>query len=252
MNLKTTLATALDAFRDLWGADTVFCDGLVLPPKHLRFCGAEFKDDDYFLDSARREVDRLVTQLNLDRNAAVLDIGCGPGRLAIALRERFADLREYCGLDVNQRSLTWCKRHLASGPFRFEQLDVQNARYNPQGTTLTRTTRLPLPDEHFDIAYLFSVFSHMEQQDVECYLSEMQRSLRQGGKVFLTAFVADEGGDVTVNPRDDGMKWRGPLHCVRYRQDAFEAMLESRGFHIQRCDFGAEIDGQTGYYLRKK
>lgn len=235
------------------GLDAVRHDGLVLPAQHLRLCGQEFRDDAYFLRSARAEADRLVTHCDLSADSALLDVGCGFGRLAIGVLNQVGDIRHYRGIDVSAAAVAWCQRHLASShpSLQFTRLDVRNERYNPGGEAITGTFRLPFDNGTFDIAYAYSVFSHMELADIDCYLAELQRVLRPGGWAFVTMFVADDVPDVSINPSAGSLSWQGPLHCVRYNRAFIEARIASAGFAITQLAYGVETDGQSGYYLRR-
>lgn len=235
------------------GLDAVHHDGHVLPAQHLRLCGQEFRDHAYFLRSARAEADRLVTHCGLTTNSALLDIGCGFGRLAIGVLDRVGDIRAYQGVDVSAAAIAWCRRHIGRGhpSFRFTRLDVRNERYNPGGEAITRAFRLPLDDAAFDVAYAYSVFSHMELADIERYLGELRRVLRPGGAAFVTLFVADDVPDVSINPASGSLTWQGPLHCVRYRRSLIEDRFHDAGFTIAQVAEGVETDGQSGYYLRR-
>ena len=235
------------------GLDAVQYDGRVLPAQHLRLCGQEFRDHAYFLRSARAEADRLVEHCGLTKDTAMLDIGCGFGRLAIGVLDRVGDIRDYHGIDVSTAAIAWCRRHIGTAhpSFRFTRLDVRNDRYNPGGEEITRTFRLPLDDAAFDAAYAYSVFSHMELADIEQYLSELYRVLRPGGAAFVTMFVADDAPDVSINPSSGSKTWQGPLHCVRFRRSLIDGRIHQAGFTIEQVAEGVETDGQSGYYLRR-
>jgi len=236
-----------------FGLDAVRHDGRVLPAQHLRLCGQEFRDHAYFLQSARAEADRLVSHCGLSKNSALLDVGCGFGRLAIGVLDRVGAIRSYCGVDVSAAAVAWCRRHLAAGhpSFQFTRLDVRNERYNPGGEAITGAFRLPFADATFDLAYAYSVFSHMELGDIERYLGELQRVIRPGGWAFVTMFVADEVPEVSVNPAAGALAWQGPLHCVRYNRTFIEHRIVSAGFAITQVTDGLETDGQSGYFLQR-
>jgi SAM-dependent methyltransferase len=225
----------------------------VLPASYLRLCGTEFRDDAHFLRSGGHEADRLAEHLGLTRASALLDIGCGFGRLAIGVLDRIGEIDKYVGVDVSAAAVAWCNRHITGRHpgFTFVHLDVRNERYNPGGEHLTAAFRLPFEDAALDIGYAYSVFSHMELGDIECYLAELRRVLRPGGGAFVTLFAADDVADVTVNPRDGDRAWQGPLHCVRYRREFIESRVRYAGFTITCSTPGTETDGQSGYYLRR-
>jgi len=233
--------------------DHVCIGDLILPAEDLRLCGPEFADDRYFLSSAKAEADRLIRHCGLDSNSSVLDVGCGMGRLPIGILSAMSSVRSYCGIDVSQRSIDWCIRHihLNHPAFTFVHLDIKHDRYNPSGREVDRELRLPFAANSFNIIYLYSVFSHMLPADMRIYLSEFQRLLRNTGRVFLTAFVEERVPDVSVNPEGYRMNWSGPLHCVRYSRDFIVSSFAGAGFALQQFDYGTETDGQSGMYLRK-
>jgi SAM-dependent methyltransferase len=251
MNIRATeLAKRLSM---LLGADAIRYEGRTLPARHLRLCGDEFRDDGFFLRSAHAEADRLVRHSGLGRDSALLDIGCGVGRLPLGVLDQVGEIRRYCGVDVSRVAISWCNRHIAEThpTFSFLHVDVRNDRYNPAGTDAGSTVALPLEPSTFDIVYAYSVFSHTELQDLDGYMLEFRRLLRPQGRVFVTLFVADDVPDVTVNPRDSERAWTGPLHCVRYRREFIESRLARAGFTVESASIGTETDGQSGYYLRR-
>jgi len=222
-----------------------------LPPKHLRFCGDQFKDDDFYFSSACKEAERLATHCGLSVNSRILDLGCGPGRLAIGILGHLGTVKQYTGVDVDRKSIEWCQKYLGekNPAFRFIHLDVMNLRYNPGGKTPGEDFRLPCQDEEFDVINLYSVFSHMTEEDVRIYLKELRRALRPSGKIFLTAFVEENVENVTVNPRETEMQWKGPLHCVRYEKNFFTKLLDESEFAIDRFVHGEETHGQSALYI---
>lgn len=251
--MRTRIKELLKRLASIVGLDTVRLDGQVLPASYLRLCGLEFRDDAYFLASARAEADRLVRDFGLSRAGAVLDIGCGFGRLAIGIADRIGDIARYHGIDVSAAAVAWCRRHITRKhpTFRFERVDVLNERYNPGGTELSSAYRLPFADGEFDVVYLYSVFSHMELRDMELYVREISRVVRGGGGVFVTMHVAEDVPDVTINPADGDRAWQGPLHCVRYRRAFVEELFRRHSLAIEGLTLNAETDGQSGYSLRR-
>ena len=241
------------ALRRALGVESVRHKGVVLPASHLRFGGPEFRNDDYFLRSAREEAERLVKRLGMTKDSCVVDIGCGVGRLAIGILSSPGGVGVYRGVDVGEQSIRWCKRYIERGHsnFRFIHVDVRNPRYHPEGRPITEDFRLPLAAESCDIVYLYSVFSHMLTTDLKAYLSEFARLLVVEGRVFYTAFVEQGVPQVSVNPPGYRMPWRGPLHGVRYEQQFLQALIVEAGFRVDDWERGVEAGGQTGIYLTK-
>ncbi len=228
--------------------------GNQLPPRQLRFCGREFRDDQYYFNSGMREVDRLIRECGLSEESSVLDVGCGPGRLAIALKQQFPRLRAYLGVDVHAPSIRWCKRFLEdSSTYRFLRLGMRNERYNPNASN-RHPVGIPqamCPRGSVNVINLFSVFSHLPMSDIQHYLSEFKSLLARDGAVFLTAFLRPDATDALVeNPADSGKPWSGPLHCVQLDLHWFEDQVRQAGFEMSLGPLHAEVDGQTAVYLR--
>lgn len=225
---------------------------LILPESRLRTGGKEFKSDDYLVQSAHQEARRLEKHFQLSAQSNVLDVGCGFGRLAIGLLDINSDAN-YVGVDVNPEAIDWCNRHISEEhkQFEFVHLDVRNARYNPDGTIIDKDFQLPFPDDHFNITYLYSVFSHMVQEDIEIYLQELGRVMMNDGYLFFTAFAESDVPVMTINPENyRGIQWKSELHCVRYNRDHLEKMLHAHGFQAYLFEYEQETDGQSGIYAR--
>lgn len=230
-------------------------EGLRLPPPALRRCTVEFKEDAFFLDSARREARRLIDRFGITGGSRVLDIGCGPGRLALGLLAELGASGRYEGVDVDEHAVAWCRRWITPDhpAFRFTHLDVANARYNPGGAIrLDDRFRFPFDDESLDAVYLYSVFTHMAIEDIEIYLAELRRLLAPGGGIFLTAYLEDDVPEVSINPPGYRRQSRSPLHRVRLNRRYFEQLAATHGLAVARLDHAAEHDAQSAVYLREQ
>src|SRR5437867_11475071 len=127
--------------------------------------------------------------------------------------------RSLWGFDVVKEQISWCRKHIQRHhpSFRFADLDVANARYNPKGRPLAKDFRLPLPDGQADIVYFWGLLTNMEPEHMPIYVAETSRILREGGAIFLTAFVEKDVPSVSLNTdRYTNYECAGPLHVVRY------------------------------------
>ena len=225
---------------------------LNLPPANMRQCTAEFRDDAYFVASAEREVCKLVEHCGLNSESRILEIGCGSGRLPVGLLSTDQSIERYVGIDVDVEAIRWCERWIAAEhtTFQFLHIDVYNERYNPKGAThLDDRFRFEVADQSCDIIYLYSVFTHMEIDDIGVYLREFKRILAPQGKAFLTAYLEDNVPDVTVNPPEYRQESEGPLHRMRFNREFFESELREHGLRMCRFDHQGEHDRQSGVYL---
>jgi SAM-dependent methyltransferase len=223
----------------------------VLPPADLTPCGRLTDTPERFYQSACEEARRLAAQLGLVATSRILDIGCGVGRLPIGMLAIHLAFRSYVGIDVDRRRINWCTRHLARGDKRlhFVHIDMQNPRYNRSGRGVEGPD---LGESVYDIVYLYSVFSHLLPPDITTYLALIAKHLDPEGHCFLTIFVADGVPDCTENPREFGqLEWSGPLHCVLYDRKYWYALVRAAGLQIVSETVGVNIDGQTGYVLKK-
>ncbi len=247
------LERKLDRSEAISNLESVPYNGVNLPSKHQRPCGARFQEDDFYVASARKEADRLASELGLTTESSVLDVGSGPGRIAIGILDRVGEIREYRGVDVSEPSVHWGQKHIQSRhpSFQFVHLDVENSRYNPDGSRIGNGFMFPFSEAEFDIICLYSVFTHMLTEDVRAYLKEFHRVLKPSGKIFLNAFVEDGVPDVVENPEGYmGREWKGALHCVRYNRDFFRGLLEENGFQLDRFAFD-KAEGQQGIYISR-
>lgn len=197
-----------------------------MPPKRLRFMG---EDDETFERIGDELLDGLESRAGQSRNSSVLDIGCGYGRLAHAMKRRGFD-GSYLGVDILRPQIRWCSRRLASKHFQFRHVDIGNGRYNPEGTEAVGD--LDLGDRRFDVIAAFSVFTHMWPDDVTAYLRLAARHLNPGGHLQATFFLLDpqlhelvESGKVPRfflhehAPHCRFFDAEAPLHMVAYELD---------------------------------
>ena len=111
---------------------------------------------------ARRMV--IDEYVNPEKNAMILDIGCGPGKML----EILSDV-EYVGVDFNE-SYIKSARELYVGKGNFL---VGNA------------TSIDLPeDEQFDIILAYNLMHHMEDVEVSELLDSSKKFLKKGGKLI--------------------------------------------------------------------
>ena len=226
--------------------------GHALPPPGLRYCGADFKNDVYFVQSAVEEAERLRDVLGLGPASRLLEVGCGPGRIAIGLLYASVPVGRYDGIDVDRRCIKGCRKFISrSHPeYHFWHVDAKHERYNPDGSEMSAAFSLPFDSGVFDIIYLYGLFTNLNENDVRIYTREFRRLLSPAGKMFLTAFVEEGVPPVTVNPENYVVKCQGPLHIVRYEKGHLFSIFESCGFEVERFDYFTEHDGQSGIYLR--
>jgi ubiquinone/menaquinone biosynthesis C-methylase UbiE len=244
--LKATLQAATMKIRKAVGLDYTPHGGLRLPMAAQRFCTEHYRDKSFYVRSADAEVARLVQRCGLTSNSRLLDIGFGQGRLAIGLLRWNPTFAGYWGVDIHGPSVDWCRQHLGAfhPHFRFIRLLAANRRYNAEGQPISDGFRLPFDDAGFDVMFLYSVFTHMDEDDVKRYLEEMKRTLAPKGAIFATVFVEDDVEPFQENPEDylTDMYPRldGALHIVRFQRAHFEAMVQRAGLRVAELRYREE------------
>ena len=127
----------------------------------------------------------------LQPSARVLEVGCGVGRMAVALTDYLNAEGRYEGFDIVPDAITWSREHITPKyqNFHFQLADIYNKKYNPKGQHRASEYRFPYEDNSFDFVFLTSVFTHMLPQDLRQYLSEISRVLKIGKRCLITFFL---------------------------------------------------------------
>lgn len=150
-------------------------------PSQLRAVGEKLVDE------------ALIGIAGLERDERVLDVGCGPGRIAVPLTRQLTG-GSYEGFDVMPRSIEWGQRKITPPHprFRFQLADLHNQMYNPAGSQTAAGFRFPYPDASFDLAFAISVYTHLRPFETDNYLRQTARVLRPGGRTLNTFFLLDD------------------------------------------------------------
>jgi SAM-dependent methyltransferase len=145
----------------------------------------------------------------LEPGERVLDIGCGPGRMAVPLAAYLSPEGSYVGMDVVNSCVKGCRKRISPGApnFSFEHMDVFNARYSRKGSAAASAYRFPFEDASFDFIILISVFTHMLKDDTFHYMEEIARLLAEGGRCFATFFLYDPERLERARAREKGLKF---------------------------------------------
>ena len=138
-----------------------------------------------FREHGQRFAQILIQQGSLQPGEALLDVGCGIGRIAVPLTGYLEPDGRYEGIDVEADAIAWCRRAITPRfpNFHFQVVDVRNARYRPDGSTLATAYQFPFADASFDMVLLKSVFTHMLVDSLRNYVDEIARVLRPGAVV---------------------------------------------------------------------
>ena len=99
--------------------------------------------------------------------------------------------------------IKWCQNNYKKfSNFHFEYTPIKNDLYNLSAQTLAKEFQFPYINHFFDLAISISVFTHMQEKEVENYLFEISRILKPGKFCFSSFFIIDKERKVKINSRE--------------------------------------------------
>jgi SAM-dependent methyltransferase len=145
-----------------------------IPPAPLRYRVHGHKSIYGFLNTGRRCRQDIASALERVGRAigpfhSILDFGCGCGRTLIWLSDLPRSVNVY-GTDIDVDAITWCQRNYAFGKF------AVNGALPP----------LDYPDRQFDLVYVISVFTHINEEQQLRWLVEFKRVIVHRGILLIT------------------------------------------------------------------
>lgn len=160
--------------------------------------------------------DRKVTR--------VLDIGCGIGQLAVALKERFADA-EVWGIDAGGPMIRY-------GHMRAVELDVA-VNFAQRMAEDTK-----FPDNHFDIVASYILHHEVPEEISKEITKEVHRILRPGGVFFPIDFqTGSSPGARSAYAKYSQWKdhrWNEEVWRQEYARFDFPKAMADAGFEVTR------------------
>jgi ubiquinone/menaquinone biosynthesis C-methylase UbiE len=121
--------------------------------------------------------DSLLERAHVEPGMHVLDVGCGPGRIAVPAAERVGDKGEVVGLDLQEDMLRRVRQKL-------ENRQVKNVRLINAGIGEGQTE-----PGVFDRAFLVTVLGEIRNKAAA--FSEIYRALKPGGILSITEVFPD-------------------------------------------------------------
>jgi ubiquinone/menaquinone biosynthesis C-methylase UbiE len=160
--------------------------GDMQPPRSLITVG-----DGNFKQIGQEYLGHFINIGGLQPHEQVLEIGCGIARMAIPLTTYLNETGSYDGFDIARAEIKWCKNKITTqfANFNFHHIDVYNDQTNPKGKFQASSYQFPLDAGQYDFVFLTSVFTHMLINDIENYLKEISRVLKNGGRSLASYFL---------------------------------------------------------------
>ena len=182
------------AAKSLFGEHTTADDGLPLPPARMRAqVGPLHADARFFLESGRHNADLVRSLVPLEQVRALLDWGCGCGRV-LRHWSQLQDTRVH-GCDINPKMVDWCNENLP-----FAQAQVNEL-----------TPPLPYADSTFELVYAFSVMTHLPAELQRVWMAECRRVLKPGGYFLFSTLGEHFVSRDRLNPEERGSFEAGNL-----------------------------------------
>lgn len=110
-----------------------------------------------------------LRQLGLVPEHAIVDVGCGSGRLAAAVQSYLTG--RYWGTDILTSALAYAQWRCSRDNFEFIHVT---------------TPIIPVVENSADFVVFFSVFTHLLDEDIFKYLREARRVAKPSGKVVCS------------------------------------------------------------------
>jgi SAM-dependent methyltransferase len=199
-----------------------------------------------YREAGDRYLELFIELGGLEPDHAVLEPGCGTGRMARPLTGYLNAEGSYDGFDVVPEAVRTCVEEIgqAHPNFRFQHVDVHNSVYNRNGSLDPESFAFPYPDSTFDLVFLTSVFTHMLPPEVRHYMDEIRRVLKPTGRSLMTFFLlnpeaiaAIEAGRTRRTFEHEGEGYRYDLQgrpeaAVAYREEDACSLIESAGLRL--------------------
>jgi SAM-dependent methyltransferase len=136
----------------------------------------------------------LLRHIPINGGEQVLDFGCGIGRVALAILRQRPGLRSLTGFDIVPRMVEFCRATIGAHfpNVNFELLADQNEHYEHFKDAASARSRDDLITSYggsFDMAYAFSVFTHIDVTDFVDLLRFVGALLKPTGSFLFSAFA---------------------------------------------------------------
>ena len=164
---------------------------------------------------------KMVELAGIRSGERILDVGCGPGRLAIVAGPAAGPAGEACGIDPAPEMVELARRNAARAGVSVQfEVGVIEA--------------LPYPSDHFDVVLSSLMLHHLPDELKRRGLAEVHRVLKPAGRLLAVDFGA--------TPRD-GI---GHLLCVLRLRAGWDHAERLRTM-VREAGFDAVEIGPTGH-----
>ena len=155
----------------------------ILPPFNIAYDAYSNLDPFHYQKLGKKHaqfVSCLIKKHNIKTIKSIYEWGCGPMRVLRQLPNYFPNNNiKFYGSDYNKTSVVWASKN-------FPNFNISLNDLNPP---------LPYPDNHFDVIYCISVFTHLSETVSIKYIDDIYRILKKDG-IFISTFHGDMNSKV--------------------------------------------------------
>jgi ubiquinone/menaquinone biosynthesis C-methylase UbiE len=185
-------------------------------------------------DIFRRHYEIVADDIGLYcRSGCVLDVGTGPGRLLLVLRERFPEMR-LIGADISPAMVAQARKNVEKARSS-EFIELRKAA----------ATDLPFPDDSFDAVVSTGSIHHWK--DPALGLNEVHRVLKPGRFALIYDLVRKLPPEVAERMRREFGRFRLALLWLHsfeepfYSTEEFRSMAASTSFATGEVRFAGAL-----------
>ena len=161
----------------------------------------------------------------------ILDLGCGPGRLTVALKDRFPDA-EVWGVDVSGPMVRYAHMRAAD-----MGKDVHFAQALAEETGF--------PDGHFDLVFAYILFHEVPASVTRAIVKEVHRVTRPGGVFQSVDFPAEQRPPTPYRSfrRWWDHRWNNEVWRYEFQDLHFPNEIAKAGFAVRKSKKGVGFLG---------
>lgn len=166
---------------------------------------------------------RLLQLEGLTPEDTLMDFGCGSGRMSVHAIP-WLNKGHYIGVDISHSMLSKAQHRVG--------MTTPGPTCRVSWVQQSDTT-FAFPDHHIDYICVFSVFTHMEHEDMFKYLQDARRVVRPGGRLILSCLPMnlEVARDIFIRSAEDNIEHRwSKIRNVTTSTDLVETIAKMAGW----------------------